>query len=114
MKTKMLSFVAMFMFGALTLFAENATESFEVKGGDCAECKTHIEQAALGVDGVLQATWNVKTKQIEVVFDDTKTSVDAIETAIAKGGNDTANHKAKDEDADKLPDCCKYERENEQ
>jgi copper chaperone CopZ len=111
MKTKILSFVALFMFGALTVLAENKTEKFEVKGGDCEDCKTHIEQTVLEVDGVLQANWDMETKQIEVIFDDAKTSLEAVEIAIAKGGNDTPNQKATEEDYNNLPECCKYERE---
>lgn len=111
MKTKILSIVALFLFGALTVLAENKTEKFEVKGGDCEECKTHIEESTLGVDGVLQANWDMANKQIEVIFDDTKTSLDAVEKAIAKGGNDTPNQKATEEAYNKLPECCKYDRE---
>lgn len=113
MKTKMLSFLVLILFGAMTVFAENKTEKIEVKGGDCEECKVHIEKTVLSVDGVLQAHWDMKTKQLKVIFDDSKTSMADLGKAIAKGGNDTPNQKATDEDFNKLPDCCKYERAKE-
>lgn len=113
MKTKMFSFLVLILFGAMSVFAENKTEKVEVKGGDCKECKVHIEKTVLKVDGVFQAYWDVKTKQLEVIFDDSKTTLADLEKAIAKGGNDTSNQKATDEDFNKLPDCCKYERTKE-
>ncbi len=110
MKTKMLSFLVVLMLGAMTVFAVNKTEKIEVKGGNCLECKVHIEKTVLKVDGVLQANWDMKTKQLEVIFDDSKTTMTDLEKAVAKGGNDTPKQKATDEDYNKLPDCCKYER----
>jgi copper chaperone CopZ len=110
MKTKVLSLVTLLMLGAFTVFAASKTEKFEVKGGNCEECTEHIQKNALAVDGVTSAVWDAKSQKITVTFDDAKTSVDKIEEAIAKGGNDTANHKATDEAYNKLPDCCKYKR----
>ncbi len=111
MKTKVLSFVALFMLSVLTVFAGEKTEKFEVKGGDCEECKTHIESAATGVEGVTSAEWNVETKELTVVFDDEVATLDSIEMAIAQGGNDTPNYKAPEEAVTALPECCQYERE---
>jgi periplasmic mercuric ion binding protein len=73
-------------------------------------CETRIEKAAGSLEGVSKADWNKETKVIELVFDDTKTSTDKIEKAIATVGHDTPNHKAKDEVYNKLPACCKYDR----
>jgi periplasmic mercuric ion binding protein len=109
MKTKVLSLVALFMLGAVTVFAGNKTEKFKVKG-NCGMCETRIEKAAGSLEGVSKADWNKETKVIELVFDDTKTSTDKIEKAIATVGHDTPNHKAKDEVYNKLPACCKYDR----
>ncbi len=110
MKTKVLSLVTLFMLGMFTVFAANKTEKVEVKGGNCDECQEYIQNNALAVDGVATAVWDKETQQLEVVFDDATTSLDKIEEAIAKGGNDTPNHEASDEAYDKLPECCKYER----
>lgn len=112
MKTKVLSIVALFMLGAVSVFAENKTEKFTVKG-NCGMCEKRIEKAAKAVDGVTAADWNKETKMIEVKFDDAKTNLDKIEVAIAKVGHDTPHHKASTKVYDKLPGCCKYDRSDE-
>ena len=109
MKTKILSLTALFVMGAVSVFAENKTEKIEAKG-NCGMCETRIEKAAKSVEGVSKADWNKETKVLEVTFDDAKTSVDKIEVAVAKAGHDTPHHKAADDVYNKLPDCCKYER----
>jgi len=109
MKTKVLSLSALFVMRAFSVFAGNKTEKIEVKG-NCGMCETRIEKAAKSVDGVSKADWNKETKQLELVFDDTKTDLDKIEDAIAKVGHDTPNHKAADEVYKKLPSCCLYDR----
>jgi len=109
MKTKVLSLVALFMMGAVSVFAANKTEKIEVKG-NCDMCESRIEKTAKAVEGVSKADWNKETKKLEVTFDDAKTSVHKIEVAVAKVGHDTAHQKASDDVYNKLPDCCKYER----
>ena len=76
-------------------------------------CESRIEKAVKTVDGVSKADWNKDTKILEVTFDDTKTTSDKIEVAVAKVGHDTKNHKATTEVYDELPGCCKYERTSE-
>jgi len=109
MKTKVLSLVVMFFFGTFMVFAANKTKKVEVKG-NCGMCEKRIETAALAVPGVSKADWDKETKNLEVVFDNSKTNVDKVEVAIAKVGHDTKNHKASEEVYNKLPGCCKYER----
>jgi copper chaperone CopZ len=112
MKTKVLSLAALFMMGAVSVFAGNKTEKIEVKG-NCGMCETRIEKAVNAVDGVSTANWVKKTKKLAVTFDDTKTNLDKIEVAVAKVGHDTPKHKASTEVYNKLPDCCKYDRMSE-
>jgi copper chaperone CopZ len=109
MKTKVLSLAALFLMGAISVFADTKTEKIEVKG-NCGMCESRIEKAAKSVDGVSKADWNKETKKLEVTFDDTKTDLDKVEVAIAKVGHDTPKHKASTAVYDKLPDCCKYDR----
>ena len=109
MKTKVLSLVAIFMLGAVTVFAGNKTEKFKVYG-NCDLCKARIEKAAKSVEGVQTADWNQETKMMKVTLDDSKTNVHKVEMAIAKAGHDTDMHKATDEAYNKLPSCCKYDR----
>jgi periplasmic mercuric ion binding protein len=109
MKTRVLSIVAFFMFGAIAVFAANKTESFKVLG-NCEMCKARIEKAAKSVDGVSAADWNVETKMLALTFDDSKTDANKVQEAIAKVGHDTDLHKATDEAYNKIASCCKYER----
>ncbi|NNC50019.1 MAG: heavy-metal-associated domain-containing protein [Flaviramulus sp.] len=84
--------------------------SFGVRG-NCGMCKSTIEKAANGVDGVASANWNVDRKKIDVTFDDSKTDEMAIHKAIAASGYDTEKV-AGDEDAyEGLPGCCKYDHD---
>lgn len=98
------------MMGSASVFAGNKSEKIEVKG-NCGMCEKRIEKAALEVIGVLKADWIKETKILEVTFDDSKTSTDKIEMAIAKVGLDTAHHKAFQDVYNQLPGCCKYDRE---
>lgn len=112
MKTKVLSLVALFMLGAVTVFAGNKTEKFKVYG-NCGMCETRIEKAAKSVEGVSKADWNKDTKMMEVTFDDSKTDMHEVKMAIAKAGHDTDMHKATDEAYNNLPGCCHYDRSAE-
>lgn len=109
MKTKVLSSVALFLMGTVSVFAGNKTAKIEVKG-NCGMCETRIEKTVKAVDGVSKADWSKETKMLEITFDDAKTSVDKIEMAVAKVGHDTPHHKAAEGVYNKLPDCCKYDR----
>lgn len=109
MKTKILSIVALFLFGAFAVFAGSKTENFKVYG-NCEMCKARIEKAAKSVDGVKVADWNVESKMLELTFDDSKTDVNKVQEAIAKVGHDTDKYKATDEAYNKVSGCCKYER----
>ncbi len=109
MKTKVLSLVALFMFGAFAVFAGNKTEKVKVYG-NCDMCKARIEKAAKAVDGVASANWNKETKMMDFAFDDSKTDVNKVEMAIVNAGHDTEMHKATDEAYSKLPGCCQYDR----
>ena len=109
MKTKVLSLVTVFLFGASVVFAKDKTEKFLVNG-KCEMCEKRIEMAALSVKGVSKAYWNKETKEISVILDDSKTDLHQVHMAIAKVGHDTQMHKATSEAYDKLPSCCKYDR----
>lgn len=77
--------------------------------GNCGMCKKTIEKAAIGA-GATEADWNMDTDQIKVTFNPGKTSVDAIQKAIAKSGYDNVTYKADDEAYNNLHGCCKYDR----
>lgn len=49
-------------------------------------CGKRIEMVALSVEGISKADWNKETKEIDVSFDEAKTS---LQQAIDKVGHDT-------------------------
>lgn len=81
--------------------------------GNCGMCKSTIEKAAKGVEGVSKATWDVDKKNIEVSFDDNKTDVLSIHNAIAASGYDTEEVAGSEQAYKDLPGCCKYDHEME-
>jgi len=92
-----------------TLIAAPKKETVKV-WGNCGMCKKTIEKSLKGLDGLESASWDKKTKMLDVVYDDSKTSMKAIEERVAAAGYDTQNVKGSDEAYKKLHDCCQYER----
>ncbi len=110
MKTRMLSLIALMVFGFATVMAQTEKKEKMEVAGNCGMCKTRIESAAKSLEGVSSADWNKETKILEVSYDSTKINIHKVYMAIAKAGHDTKMHKASDEDYNQLPGCCKYER----
>lgn len=108
-KTVLLLFAVVMLMGIQTLRAETKTEKIKVSG-NCGMCETRIEKAALAVPGVSKADWDKTTKDLTVVFDASKASVDKIEVAVAKVGHDTPKYKADAKTYEALPGCCHYDR----
>lgn len=109
MKPKVLSLVVMFALGTFTAFAGEKTEKIEVNG-NCGMCEKRIEKVALSLAGVSGADWDQETKNLEVTYDDKKTSTQQIQTSIAMVGHDTELFSANDKKYAELPDCCQYQR----
>jgi len=84
------------------------TETFKVLG-KCDMCKTRIEKT-VKVDGVTSANWDTKSEMLTVVYNPSKTSIDALSKMLALVGHDTEKYKATDEAYAKLPECCHYDR----
>jgi periplasmic mercuric ion binding protein len=98
---------ALFILFAPTLFAKSVTQIINVKG-NCGSCKERIEEAAYAVKGVKKASWNKVTKQLTIVFNDDKITLQKIEIALATVGHDTDNTKASEAAYKNLPGCCAY------
>ena len=81
--------------------------------GNCGMCKSTIESATMSVEGVDTALWSTESKMISinVSTEINDQFINDIHNAIAKSGYDTELSIAVDEDYDKLPMCCKYDRE---
>ncbi len=110
MKTRPIVLSILFLMGTVSLFAQEVTKKFTVKG-NCEMCEKRIETAAKSVDGVTLADWDKDTKMMEVTYDASKTSEDAVQLAIANVGHDTPMHMADSTVYNDLPKCCKYSKE---
>ena len=86
----------------------NTKEQIKV-WGNCETCKKRIENAAHSA-GTATANWDVLSHVLSVSYDGAKTSSEKIQKAIAAAGHDTQNFKGNDNAYNKLPSCCKYDR----
>src|SRR5690606_8168476 len=75
---------------------KNAKASIEVDG-ICLMCKERIEKASYKTKGVKSAIWDVKTHELKLIFDESKTNLAAIQKNITAVGHDTKELKATDE-----------------
>jgi periplasmic mercuric ion binding protein len=98
----------LFLFAAQVGFAQTKTTKANIKVfGNCGMCKERIE-SALDKGGVKLATWDAKTKNLEVVYNAKKITELEIHELIAAVGHDTEKVKAKDAVYAELPFCCLY------
>ena len=88
---------------------KNAKYTIEVNG-NCEQCQKRIQKAAFSVNGVKTASWSIETHKLDLTLNEEKTSIDAVEKAIAKVGHDTKNITATQQDYDNLHHCCQYDR----
>jgi copper chaperone CopZ len=103
--------VAFLSISAVVQDVKSKNKKVELKvAGNCEMCEKRIEKAAFSVKGVKSAEWHADHKDIHLIIDENKCSVENVAKAIAKAGHDTEIVKAKDEDYEKLHGCCNYER----
>jgi mercuric ion binding protein len=103
--------VAFLSISAVAQDAKSKNKKVELKvAGNCEMCEKRIEKAAFSVKGVKSAEWHADHKDIHLIIDENKCSLEDVAKAIAKAGHDTEIVKAKDEDYEKLHGCCNYER----
>lgn len=88
---------------------KNAKYVTEVNG-NCGMCQKRIQKAALSVEGVKSAVWDIESHQLSLIVNEEKCSIKTVKQAIAKVGHDTDEVKSTKEDYDKLHSCCMYER----
>ncbi len=82
------------------------TDSVKVMG-NCSQCKTRIEKAAMSVIGVKSANWDKQSKLLYLVYTGDKKTTE-VQKAVAKVGHDTGPYKATKEAYNALPGCCQY------
>lgn len=77
----------------------------------CSGCDKHIVKIARSVEGVKRAVWNKNSNVLKVEFDSPKTSLSAIELAIAEAGHDTPNYRRNIKFYTQMSPCCQYREE---
>lgn len=82
--------------------------------GVCMMCKERIEKASIKTKGVKSAVWNLETKELNVIYDERKTTLAKINAAVANVGHDTEQVKASEESYNSVHACCKYRDEEVQ
>jgi len=103
--------VAFLSISAVAQDTKSKNKKVELKvAGNCEMCEKRIEKAAFSVKGVKSAEWHADHKDIHLIIDENKCSVEDVAKAIAKAGHDSEIVKAKDEDYEKLHGCCLYIR----
>lgn len=103
--------ILVLLFIGISLFSfaqskKTITTQFKVFG-NCTMCKQRIE-TALDLTGIKTASWDTKTKILNVVYNSSKISEQKIHEVIASIGHDTEKVKAKDNVYTELPFCCLY------
>ena len=100
------------LIGVTTAFAQkkNAKTDSLMVYGNCSQCKDRIENT-LKDYGIAKVNWDIDTKMLTVSFDSIKYSIAGIQKRLAEVGHDTKTLKATVAAYNKLPGCCKYERE---
>lgn len=82
--------------------------------GNCGMCKSTIESAALSINEVNSAKWSTESKILYINFKDDKFNnkdiLNKIHKSIAESGYDTEILNANEDNYEKLPMCCKYDR----
>ena len=97
-----------FTFLSIAAFSDKkATETTIWVDGVCGMCKDRIE-LAVDVKGVKFAEYDVKTKELKIIFNEKKITLKEIHELIAKAGHDTKEVKASDEAYANVHGCCKY------
>jgi cation transport ATPase len=97
---------------AQDLPSKNQRSNVEVFG-NCSMCKSRIEKAALEVNGVKYANWNIQSGDLQLIYNARKTHLDSVQSAVAISGHDTRDYKADSKVYKELPMCCQYVRKGE-
>lgn len=103
-------FIILFLLSFSLSFSQTKTDAFFVDGV-CGMCKDRIERSCIKVKGIRLADWNLENREIKVIYNAKKISIDEIHKFIASIGHDTKKEKAPDEAYNSLDMCCKYRDE---
>ncbi len=67
-------------------------ETFDIEGMTCASCSAHVQKAASGIPGVTEANVNLLKNSMEIEYDGTSQTADAVVSAIDKAGYGAHRH----------------------
>jgi mercuric ion binding protein len=108
MKTKLLFLFIFSQFFFIGAIAQSKIITADIKVyGNCVMCKKRIE-TALDHAGLKKAVWDIKTKNLRIVYNSSKVNEHQICELVAAAGHDTDSVKATDEAYALLPFCCLY------
>lgn len=62
------------------------TETLKISGMTCAACVKAAERAVAKLDGIAEVSVNLATEKMNVAFDETKVSLEAIKSAVTQAG----------------------------
>ena len=105
---KVLLIIAMLCAGFVAQAQNKNAKAVIEADGVCLMCKERIEKAAIKTKGVKSAVWNVKTHMLSLIYDERKTTLDAIHQSVAAVGHDTKEATASEEAYASIHPCCKY------
>jgi periplasmic mercuric ion binding protein len=82
----LLATVATLLLLASPAWAGPTTVTLDVSGMTCATCPIVVKKALTKVDGVTHVEVSFEERQATVIFDDAKTTVDALTNATTNAG----------------------------
>ncbi|NCT09892.1 MAG: cation transporter [Flavobacteriia bacterium] len=110
-----------FLFLGVTIQSQEVKKDKNAKvtmyvDGVCGMCKKRIETASLKTSGVKFAFWDVKSHQLNLILDESKTNIATIQKSILAVGHDIILSKDKkliaaEENYNAVSPCCKYRNE---
>jgi|SRR5690606_5357992 len=106
MKLRLILMICLISF-SLSAQDKNKNETILVEG-NCQMCQKRIEKAAIKVKGVKYASWDIPSNQLTLIYNENKTNLKDIQSAIAEVGHDTKEYIAEEASYQNLPPCCLY------
>jgi hypothetical protein len=97
------------IFSAQAQIKNSKTETVKVYG-NCDMCKATIEKTG-NKKKLTKTVWDADSKMATITYDSTKTNLSKVLKSFALVGYDNMEFLAPDAAYNKLPACCKYERQ---
>lgn len=108
----LIALLAVLLFITARALADVKTERIKIKLDKTSIEK--VEEVSGSIKGVIQTQWDEETGELEIVFEEDKTSLQQIEQTISEAGFDTPNYKASKEDAKRVSEEFKENKTSEE